>query len=153
MVGLWFTKTSAIICTIYMHRNFVLHFVYWYMCDVFHVMNILVCVKFMYNYPRSSTITHHERRRGKQRPGCSNSLRQAVQFRLCEQRGRSFFLYVDSALVWCILSQLLCVFIASLKLWSTGYKKFGYKLFVYVCKSYCCASAMRKWSFFELFFL
>ena len=131
-----------------MHRNFFLHFVYWYMCDDFHVLIILVCVKFMYDYPRSSTITHHEGRRGEQRPGCSASPRQAMQFRSCEQRGSSFFLTVDSALVWCILSQLLGEFIASLTLCSTGYKKSTYKLFVYVCKSCCCASAMRKWSFF-----
>lgn len=121
-------------------------------CEVFHVMNILVCVKFMYDYPRSSTITHHERRRGEQRPGCSTLSCQAVQFLSCEQRGTSFFLTVDSAFVWCILSQLSREFIASLTLCSIGYKIFAYKLFVYVCKSCCCASAMRKWSLFRVFF-
>ncbi|XBI55041.1 hypothetical protein VPH35_036937 [Triticum aestivum] len=115
-----------------MHRNFVLHLAYWYMCDVFPVMNILVCAKFMYDYPRSSTTTHDERSIGEQLPGCSSLPRQAVQFRLCEQRGSSFFLTVDSALVWCILSQLLGEFFASLTLCSTGY--------------------IRKWSFFRVVF-
>ena len=153
MVGLWFTKTSAIICTIYMHRNFVLHFVYSCIRDIFHVMNILVCVKFMYNYPRSSTITHDERRRGKKPPGYSTTLRQAVQFRLCEQRGRSFFLYVDSALVWCILSQFLGEFFCFTYIVFNRVQKFAYKLFLYVCKRWCCATAMRKWSFFRVVFL
>lgn len=48
---------------IYMHRNFVLRFVYWCMRDVLHVMNILVREKFMYDYRRSSKSTHHEEKR------------------------------------------------------------------------------------------
>ena len=48
---------------IYMPRNFVLCFVYWRMQDVFHVMNILVCEKFMYDYQISSKINHHEEKR------------------------------------------------------------------------------------------